>query len=67
MAAWPTGAGERLPLEAFVHRPGAPAGARTFQRDYLLTHKRYLPVLEVIANPADGQVFIYDPAEQSVP
>ncbi|WP_422421477.1 hypothetical protein [Pseudomonas sp. GZD-222] len=69
---WPQNIGRQLPLEAFFHTRtsqeggnGVP-GAQTFQRDYLNTDERYLPVLELIPLAAEGQVFTYLPSEQSV-
>lgn len=72
LATWPQDIGDQLPLEAFVHAPGyhgsdGVQGAQRFQRDYLTTHQRYLPVLAIVPRASDGKPFSFDPEEQSVP
>ncbi|WP_175650161.1 hypothetical protein [Pseudomonas sp. Marseille-P9899] len=67
IAAWPSNVGEQLPLEAFVYSAGAGlSGAKGFQLDYLNTHRRYLPVLEVVPDAADGRPFVFKPEDQSI-
>ncbi|MDU9393501.1 hypothetical protein [Pseudomonas sp. zfem002] len=68
IAAWPTGIGRRLALEAFMHGSTAPgeAGARRFQQDYYQTDRRYIPIMAVRANAADGKVFNYLPEQQHI-
>ncbi|WP_110973183.1 hypothetical protein [Pseudomonas huaxiensis] len=67
IAAWPAGVGAQLPLEAFVYSPGPGLpGAKGFQLDYLKTHRRYLPVLHVVPDAADGRPFVFKPEDQSI-
>lgn len=70
MRPWPQDAGERLPIEAFIHSDisiyehSGLADAQYIQRDFLKHTGRYLPLLKLDLNAANGQLFTYDPAEQ---
>jgi len=72
IAAWPQNIGGQLPLESFFHTStshqggNGVAGAQNFQRDYLSTDKRYLPVLELVPLADGGKIFTYSPQDQSV-
>lgn len=72
MRAWPPDVGERLPIEAFVHSDisiyehSGLADARYIQRDYLEHAGRYLPLLKIDLNAAEGRLFSYDPEEQGL-
>lgn len=67
---WPQDAGTRLPIEAFIHSDisiyehSGLVDAQYIQRDFLEHTGRYLPLLKLDLNAADGQLFTYDPAEQ---
>ncbi len=69
---WPQNIGKQLPLEAFFHtstslyKGEGLRDSQIFQRDLLNTDSRYLPILDLNATAADGQVFTYSPQDQSV-
>ncbi|MFJ4374544.1 hypothetical protein ACIP1T_18305 [Pseudomonas japonica] len=73
MLAWPQDRGEGLPIEAFVHSDisiyehSGLVDAQYIQRDFLNHTGRYLPLLKIDLNAADGRLFTYTPAEQSGP
>ncbi|WP_422421479.1 hypothetical protein [Pseudomonas sp. GZD-222] len=68
IAAWPQNIGRQLPLEAFFHTGSGNASrdAKVFQRDYLNTDNRYLPVLKLTVTAGDGKVADYSPQDQDV-
>jgi len=70
IAAWPQDIGAKLPIEVFFHNilraEGGLPEARFFQRDYLNTDSRYLPVLRFNPAAIDMNIFSYLPQDQSV-
>lgn len=67
IAAWPQNIGKQLPLESFFHSDPVAGltSARVFQRDYLDTDHRCLPILRLDVAAPGGQVATYLPQDQS--
>lgn len=66
IGAWPQNIPRQLPIEAFFWRVTVGlAGARYIQNDFLQETGRFMPILRVDLNAADGSKFLYVPADQS--
>ncbi|MGG7676034.1 hypothetical protein [Pseudomonas sp. WC2] len=66
---WPQDIPSQIPLEVFYysHASNGLSQAQFGQRDYFQTTGRFLPIVQVNLEAADGQVFSYEPSEQNSP
>ncbi len=66
IAAWPQNIPTQLPLDSFFYSDGGLANAQFMQRDYAAVTGRYLPVVRMNLAAGGGQVFSFDPQQQTV-
>lgn len=69
VAAWPQNIPELLPIEALFYSPAyyggdGLAGARYVQHDYFTQTGRFLPVVQLRLDAANGQIFSFRPDDQ---